>query len=342
MAIKESMDEGPFEEYYKNGTLKRKGSRKCGSYDGSFEEYYENGQLKEKCSYSEGLTNGPYERYWENGQLFFKEYYKQILEIKVPDYSTSPSTFYYHFFDNKGDGEFLFYLKDIFKSSIEYLRRIGFQELANNDTLIFDIARENDIVNRNCKSFYDNGQLKFQNKLENCEDIFLDKGIETFELYFKSGQLKFKNTHDNDISGDTRNSQLYYENGQLKENSDHLNGYYEQFYEDGTLKEKQRNDTYEKYYDNGQLHYRINLEGLRKNGPFELFDRKGVLIEKGSYSYDEFKNGISEGYYEDGQLMDKCFYKNGLIHGEYLDGNGYGDIRIKGNYVNGVKQDIKD
>ena len=124
MAINESMDEGPFEEYFDDGTLKRKGSRKCGSYDGPFEEYYENGQLKVKCSYSEGLTNGPYERYWENGQLFFKECYKQIPEIKAPDYSTSPSTLYYHFFDDKRDGRFLFNLKDKFKSSIEYLRRI--------------------------------------------------------------------------------------------------------------------------------------------------------------------------------------------------------------------------
>ena len=43
MALKESMDEGPFEEYFKDGSLKRKGSRNDGYFHGPFEEYYPNG-----------------------------------------------------------------------------------------------------------------------------------------------------------------------------------------------------------------------------------------------------------------------------------------------------------
>ena len=98
MAITEPMDEGPFEEYFKEGTLKSKGSRKSGSYDGPFEEYYSNGQLKEKCCYTKGLINGPYVDYFKSGQLSFKYGYKLIPELEKPDYSIHSSQFFYKFF----------------------------------------------------------------------------------------------------------------------------------------------------------------------------------------------------------------------------------------------------
>lgn len=149
----------------------------------------------------------------------------------------------------------------------------------------------------------------------------------------------------------------------------------EHYYKDGGLKEYHKhvpfdynneNTTYEKYYTNGQLHYRINLKGSRRHGLFELYDEHGEMIEKGSYAYDEIKDGHYEGYFEDGQLYQRCFYKNGLLEGSFEEyhpngqlyrrcvyKNGlregifevyyiFGKLNFKRNYVNGKIQDSKD
>ncbi len=67
--------DGPFEEYYGSGRLRTKGTFKNGNLD-TYEDYYENGQLLTKCTYKNGKLDGPYEDYYENGQLLAKCTYK--------------------------------------------------------------------------------------------------------------------------------------------------------------------------------------------------------------------------------------------------------------------------
>jgi len=348
MTIIESMDEGPFQEYFKDGTLKCKGSLKSGSYDGPFEEYYENGQLKEKCCFNKGLINGPYVDYFESGQLSFKYGYKLIPELEKPDYETDVSQFYHKFLYPSWNKHFLINLKKRFNEQFKYLRKIGFQELVNNDEIMFSekIYDRTPYDCRNCESYYSNGQLKFQNRIENCGDSYWDSGVETFNLYYRSGRLKFKNTYD--YADKSVNSELYYEDGQLKEKHD-WEGSSEHYYKDGTLKENHRTvssncyiplNTFEKYYTNGQLNYRLNLNGSRRHGPFELYDEHGEMIEKGSYSWDEIKDGPFEGYFEDGQLYRRCFYKNGLLEGSFEEYHPNGQLYRRCDYKNGLREGI--
>ena len=51
---------GPFEDYYENGQLQRKGSYSNDKPEGQWEEYYENGQLRRKRTYSNGEREGPW------------------------------------------------------------------------------------------------------------------------------------------------------------------------------------------------------------------------------------------------------------------------------------------
>jgi len=76
--------------------------------------------------------------------------------------------------------------------------------------------------------------------------------------------------------------------------------------------------------------------------PFDLYDRNGELVAKGSYNQNELKNGISESYYENGQLMDKCYYKNGLLDGPYYEGSGQGNMMENRYYIEGKRVDIKE
>ena len=251
------MDEGPFEGYFKDGTLKSKGSRKCGAYDGTFEEYYSNGQLKEKCCYTKGFINGPYVDYFKSGQLSFKYGYKQIPELEKPDYKTEVSNIHNKFLYPSWSKYFLINLKNRFNEQFEYLRKIGFQELVNNDEIIFS-EKTNDITPydiRNCKSYYSNGQLKFQNRIKNCWDSYWESGIETFELYYRSGRLKFQNTYD--YADKSVNSELYYEDGQLKEKHD-WEGTSEHYDKDGTLKEYHRTVTFD--YNNPMKHLKSTIQ----------------------------------------------------------------------------------
>ena len=71
---------GPYQEYYKNGKLKLKCTYKNGMLNGSYQEYNENGCLERKCTYKNDKLNGLYEGYYENGQLAKKTNYKNDQE----------------------------------------------------------------------------------------------------------------------------------------------------------------------------------------------------------------------------------------------------------------------
>ena len=82
---------GPFEEYYENGQLAKKGTlvigpnekknTSCTFYldrclDGPYEEYYENGRLRIHETYKCGQRNGPYLEYDKEGNLITKGVWK--------------------------------------------------------------------------------------------------------------------------------------------------------------------------------------------------------------------------------------------------------------------------
>jgi len=64
--------DGPFEEYWDNGCLKEKGTKKDGERDGQCVSYYSSGELRNKLTWKNGLRFGPYESYAKDGRLVGK------------------------------------------------------------------------------------------------------------------------------------------------------------------------------------------------------------------------------------------------------------------------------
>jgi antitoxin component YwqK of YwqJK toxin-antitoxin module len=64
----EKVKDGPFEEFYPNGSLKLEGEYKNGKKEGDWKEYFENGVLKESRQFWEGKKTGISVIYQESGE----------------------------------------------------------------------------------------------------------------------------------------------------------------------------------------------------------------------------------------------------------------------------------
>ena len=62
-------EDGPYETYYKNGQLERRGTYVAGKEDGPYENYHDNGELEQKGTYVAGERHGPWEFCNSNGEL---------------------------------------------------------------------------------------------------------------------------------------------------------------------------------------------------------------------------------------------------------------------------------
>ena len=80
------------------------------------------------------------------------------------------------------------------------------------------------------------------------------------------------------------------------------------------------------YFDNGKIsqHYFIN-ENNKKEGKYNVWWNNGQQLKICYY-----KNGILEGkynvWYNNGQQLKIRYYKNGLLEGEYTDWNTNGNL----------------
>jgi len=124
----------------------------------------------------------------------------------------------------------------------------------------------------------------------------------------------------------------FYENGQLKYKGNFKDGkqvglwkfYYDagQLSSKGVFKNGKPDGLIEKYYENGQLRRKINFkEGQIADQLIELLDEDGRIIERENYK-DGLKHGIYERYdidkrkkYDSKRLMFRCNYKKGKQHG---------------------------
>ena len=103
--------EGPYEEFYENGQLERKGTWTRAGRDGLFEQFFPNGQIKYRgmyingsaegthedymkedslervvLNYKDNMYNGLYEQFYENGQLERRGNYFEDEEVGEWEY----------------------------------------------------------------------------------------------------------------------------------------------------------------------------------------------------------------------------------------------------------------
>lgn len=281
--------------------------------------------------------NKRFEDYYPNGQLAFRFWKKEIKEIVLPQ--ETYGNFYWRIFRVRKEPNFLSQLQEWFKTQLEFLTQLGFEELSNDDELHYDKSFQGLNVWMKCKSYHKNGHLKFEYTFDNSKHPYWNIGDEKFELFYEDAQPKFRFKYQEEEEDTVLgNYQTFYNNGQLKERGDNnFDGdEFERFSKKGQIIERRENKIFYKYYDNEKLHYWITLNGNRKHGPFEIYDRDGKLIEKGEFSNDEMFDGLYETYYEDGQIDKRCYYKNGVLDGPYQESYANGLLKITTFYKNGV------
>ncbi|MBK9255985.1 MAG: toxin-antitoxin system YwqK family antitoxin [Saprospiraceae bacterium] len=135
-----------------------------------------------------------------------------------------------------------------------------------------------------------------------------------YKRFLPNGNLAEETIYKNGtITGERK---IYYESGKLEilENYDQngmLQGLYQTFYEDGTLKSEK---TYQNnvltgiakgFHPNGKLKEEVQIENNMENGPFKEYHPNGQLQWQGTYLNGDNEFGLLEEYDSTGVLIKK-------------------------------------
>ena len=253
-----------------------------------------------------------------------------ILRFKPPINLLFKKLIHYDLFMNK------LYLLLLPLIVISCSKEIPREQLVERDGLLYEINSQTPFEG-NVTTLFENGQLKSKSSYK--------QGYQSgsFETYYENGQLQSKGkiNKDGSMFGDYEN---YHDNGQLEskgtfkeDGSSLIDGEYVIYHENGTPSHTWRiqdgktvgNSDY--YFDNGQLEQRIVFKnGVRQDGPFEIFNRDGQPLKRGTT-----KNGEIHGTYEkfgNGKLKEIWTYVEGEVDGPYKKFYSNGETQETGYY----------
>jgi hypothetical protein len=155
------------------------------------------------------------ESYYSKSQLSLSFHTNESKKVIQPQ--ETYGIFYWRIFGVRKYANFLSTLQDEFKAQLEFLTELGIKELAKDDEILCEESFKSDSVRLNCRSYHNNGHLKFEYTFENTQDPYLDYGVETFELFYEDAQPKFRFEYEIDeIDGVAGSYKAFYDNGQLK------------------------------------------------------------------------------------------------------------------------------
>lgn len=374
--------------YYKNGKLQTSGNKQNGEYV----EYDGKGNIKLKTNFLNGKENGE-QLFYENGELERKEkfkngkaveeysYYKsgqlkkKTTDVNNDGYYEAISYFESGGIEEKGNKKLVNHLREdnqyeeIKVSVGEWIRYYETGQIAQKknrengkivEELEYDEAGQisGKSTSRESVNYYSVGSLK---------SIFKNDGEGRKETlkYYETGQLEEKITETDGNKNFT--STQYYPNGQIKEVKNLVNGKKNGesiYYSFSPIKEKTSNINVEYKYienhSNGQLtekHLYKNNNGAwiedfsdvprNEMGEIMLSSKNDIseyrlkgdrIIEFG----EEMKSATHENgewvvFYENGQIRTKGNFVNGKINGEWIVYYKDGSVYIKGDYLNGVQ-----
>ena len=295
---------------YKNGFLVFK--EKINRYDkehkkhGTWKEFYPDGKIKKEMYYIHGTLNGMYKEYSPTGKLLRAVMYKygspEEINVSLKKEITQKQKFY--------------------KSG--QLKSSGFFK---HDTIPIGVHKEYDI-NGNVtlvKIYDDKGKLMEKG-------LFNSKGQKTgrWKEFYPTGELKAEGNYKNNKKNGKWN--FYYKSGKIEQT-----GYYyknkphkvwKYYSKDGKLlkyetyyKGKLEGPYYEFNFDGDTVIWGNYYEGEKDSSWIIIYTDK---IEKGKYS-----EGLKEGTWEmtlkeNGKIIFKAYYIQGVIHGKayYYYNNG--------------------
>ena len=173
---------------------------------------------------------------------------------------------------------------------------------------------ENGALNGESRGFYENGQthhiITFKNNLKD--------GV--FNQFDENGHLLIQAVYQNNrLNGELI---TYYPNGQpsAKEiyKDDMLNGPKTTYYETGQLKStvsyanNQHEGLAQTYYEDGTLQSEFHFHNNQREGVSKIYYPNGKVQFEMNYLHDKL-NGENKNYQNDGTLVQKRIYQNGLV-----------------------------
>ena len=363
----DSIPNGKYIEYYKNGQIKIQGHTKEGKRDGEFKAFLKNGKSAGSVIYKDGkiIKSTLINSMKDNASFPLIDNINYELDTthtlgKVEFENGLLRT--YFIFNKNGllDGNSIeYYEEGNIESLVPYKNNvveglvITYYE---NGNIKEEVNYKNDKMNGEAKSYDENGKL-------NGRTIFKDD-IKLEEDVHKKNEI-LKNTFKN---GELVKQDICSPNGTLKErrilNGDEME--YSTFYPNGNVKQKifakdkiiikeqlyARNgnimsnsffsngkpvtEVFE-YYPDGKIHKKISSSNNMLDGNYLEYYPNGKLKNKAFFKNDK-QEGEYTAYYESSTIMQKVPYKNGIRNGEAIAYYENGNIEQKAYFINGKQE----
>lgn len=362
-----SIPNGKYIEYYKNGQIKIQGHTKEGKRDGEFKAFLKNGKSAGSVIYKDGkIIKSTLIKAMKNNASFppvDNINYKLDTTHTLGKVEFENGLLRIYFIFNKNgllDGNSIEYYEEGNIESIVPYKNNVIEGLVityyENGNIKEEVNYKNDNMNGEAKSYDENGKL-------NGRTIFKDN-IKLEEEVHKENEI-LKNTFKN---GEVVKQDICSLNGTLKERRV-LNGNemeYSTFYQNGNIKQKilakdkviikeqlyARNgnimsnsffsngkpvtEVFE-YYPDGKIHKKISSSNNMLDGNYLEYYPNGKLKNKAFFKNDK-QEGEYTAYYESSAIMQKVPYKNGIRNGEAIAYYENGNIEQKAYFINGKQE----
>ncbi len=222
--------DGPYQEFYDSGELKKEGQYKNNKKNGVFKEYFKSGQLKLTGFYSNGNKVRNWQGYYENGQLrtvnaygvngkptgIGQSYSESGVLTKETKRSPNGGLIRKEYYE---DGHLLaVYALNPSKNN-GFVKAGGYKEYYKNGTLKIDALYEESELKGIWSKFYETGEKEWE--------VYYVNGYKdgSYKHYYKNGQLKLEglcklnqkegDEYQYDTNGNHINT-LKYKKGELK------------------------------------------------------------------------------------------------------------------------------
>jgi len=369
--------EGIWKNYYENSNLRSVGKRTNHQLDSIWTFYHKEGFISQIITYKDGKKNGV-KKSFEDNQLVMEEWFEN--DVKVGEERTfhangklktiSP------YKDSKLDGNAFEYdslgllqeLREYSEGVITRMRKVNrsdkrglkqglWVKLFENRKIYQEMTYKDNLLHGYLKTFYPNGELekveKYANGILQTDPKELNN-VRMAKTYYPGAKVKTMGAFDGDIpvglhlEYDTLGNIIastIYEQGYvlakgLTDAQNKKQGFWQEFYEDGSIKaegeylDDLKIKTWNYSYPSGSKEQSGNYVNGKPSGKWLWFYENGDLLRE-----EEYRNGL-----EDGFAIEYAQNGDTLSFGEYLDGEKEGKwikqsgvLKMQGTYKFGQK-----
>ena len=363
----DSIPNGKYIEYYKNGQIKIQGHTKEGKRDGEFKAFLKNGKSAGSVIYKDGkiikstLINSMKDN--ASFPLIDNINYKLDTTHTLGKVEFENGLLRTYFIFNKNgllDGNSIeYYEEGNIESLVPYKNNvveglvITYYE---NGNIKEEVNYKNDKMNGEAKSYDENGKLNGRTIFK--DDIKLEEEVhkenEILKNTFKNGELVKQDICELNgtlrerriLNGDEMEYSTFYPNGNVKQKifaKDKIIIKEQLYARNGNIMSnsffsngKPVTEVFE-YYPDGKIHKKISSSNNMLDGNYLEYYPNGKLKNKAFFKNDK-QEGEYTAYYESSAIMQKVPYKNGIRNGEAIAYYENGNIEQKAYFINGKQE----